>query len=277
MAGTMSSMRRQQDVEVRAVPDHAVGEDEAVVLLDDAVHGRQPEAGAASGFLGGEKRLEDVRQDVVSDTDAVVGNRDLDVCRRLRPRAPDTVKGVSISRFRCDTGACRRAAWRRGHSPRGSGSPGRTGSGPPWPSRRPDRGRHGRSICSPMIRRRSFSISRMRSLMSTSMVWMVWRRLKASNWRVSSPARSEAARMSCSTALLLRLHRVFLVDQHLRVARDDGQQVVEVVRDSARQPPDRFHPRALQRVVGRLERARDPVHVAQGSLHQVTCLEATGS
>ena len=32
------------------------------MLLDDAVNGRQTEAGALADFLGGEKRLEDARQ-----------------------------------------------------------------------------------------------------------------------------------------------------------------------------------------------------------------------
>ena len=67
-------------------------------------------------------------------------------------------------------------------------------------------------------------------------------------------------------AELLAARRVGLGEQDLRVARDHGQQVVEVVRDAAGEPPDRLHllrlaepllePQPLGHVVGEHERGR---------------------
>ena len=53
-------MPRQVNPECRPLARFAVNIDEAIVLLDHAVYGGQPQTGALAGFLGGEKRLEDV-------------------------------------------------------------------------------------------------------------------------------------------------------------------------------------------------------------------------
>ena len=52
---------RQVDLERRAAARLAVDPDAAAALLDDAEHGREPEAGALAGLLGGEERLEQMR------------------------------------------------------------------------------------------------------------------------------------------------------------------------------------------------------------------------
>ena len=66
-------------------------------------------------------------------------------------------------------------------------------------------------------------------------------RLNASSWRVSagraSAARWISSRRRCSVGIV----RGQLVEQQLGVAVDDREQVVEVVRDAAGQPADRFH------------------------------------
>jgi hypothetical protein len=55
---------RQIDDEAGPLPDLGIGEDEAARLLDDAVDGRQAEAGALADFLGGEEGLEDLAEHV---------------------------------------------------------------------------------------------------------------------------------------------------------------------------------------------------------------------
>ena len=52
---------RQVDLEGRAVPRLALDRDVTAALLDDAVDGGQPEAGALARLLGREERLEDAR------------------------------------------------------------------------------------------------------------------------------------------------------------------------------------------------------------------------
>ena len=51
---------RQIDAEHRALADLAVAEDEAAGLLDDAIDGREAEAGALAHLLGREERLPDL-------------------------------------------------------------------------------------------------------------------------------------------------------------------------------------------------------------------------
>ena len=53
----------QIDDEARALADLGIGEDEAARLLDDAVDGRQPEAGPLPHLLGREERLENLAED----------------------------------------------------------------------------------------------------------------------------------------------------------------------------------------------------------------------
>src|SRR5581483_10294155 len=54
--------QRQRDREPRSLADRAVAADRPVVLPDDAVGDRQPEAGAAADRLGREERIVDPRQ-----------------------------------------------------------------------------------------------------------------------------------------------------------------------------------------------------------------------
>src|SRR4029453_15304133 len=54
--------RRQHHGEFRALSDHAVAANRAVVLADNAVGDGQAEAGAAADRLGGEERVVNPRQ-----------------------------------------------------------------------------------------------------------------------------------------------------------------------------------------------------------------------
>ena len=49
---------REKDAERGAVAQLALDFDPALMLLDDAINRRQPQAGALADFLGGEERLE---------------------------------------------------------------------------------------------------------------------------------------------------------------------------------------------------------------------------
>ena len=97
----------------------AVDLDGAAVVVHDAGHGRQPQAGAAR--LGREERLEDVRRS--SSRDA-----------RRRCRAPPAPRarplGDVLRRMR-DAARCRRRAWPRRRCGSGSRAPGAAGRRPP--------------------------------------------------------------------------------------------------------------------------------------------------
>ena len=69
---------------------------------------------------------------------------------------------------------------------------------------------------------------------------MTWRLLNASSWRVSPAARSAAFTIS-SASLRRSSPGSRFVNEHLGVAMDGHQQVVEVVRDAAGEPADRLH------------------------------------
>ena len=63
---------RQGDRDLGALPRRAVDLDLAARGVDDAVHRRQPEAGALARLLGGEERLEDARARRLVHADAGV-------------------------------------------------------------------------------------------------------------------------------------------------------------------------------------------------------------
>ena len=75
---------------------------------------------------------------------------------------------------------------------------------------------------------------------ATACCVMTWRLLNASSWRVRPAARSAAFTISSASAAPLVSRREVL-HEHLGVAVDGHQQVVEVVRDAAGEPADRFH------------------------------------
>ena len=77
--GRLDLRARQEHAERRAFPDLRLELDAAVVLLDDAEHRREAEAGALADVLGREERLEDVLARDVVDAGAVVDDREADV------------------------------------------------------------------------------------------------------------------------------------------------------------------------------------------------------
>ena len=77
-------------------------------------------------------------------------------------------------------------------------------------------------------------------LMSSTSGWSTCLRLKASSCRVSRLARC-AARLISSRSSRAEVGGVERGRHQLGVAGDDGQQVVEVVRDAAGEPPDGLH------------------------------------
>src|SRR5947208_6220948 len=72
---------RQEDRESAALPQLALDLDPAAVLGDDPVRDREPKARPLPDRLGGEERLEDVRQVVARDAAALVRDRDAEVIR----------------------------------------------------------------------------------------------------------------------------------------------------------------------------------------------------
>ena len=80
--GGAGVVARQVDVEVRAAADLAGAFDPALVLLDDAEHHRQSQAGALARPLGGEEGVEDARADVGRDALAGVGDAQADELAR---------------------------------------------------------------------------------------------------------------------------------------------------------------------------------------------------
>ena len=64
------------------LPELGIRIDEAAGLLDDAVDGREAEAGALADFLGREERLEDLVDDLRRNAGAGVGHLDQHVVGR---------------------------------------------------------------------------------------------------------------------------------------------------------------------------------------------------
>lgn len=69
---------RDEDAEFGSATEFAVELDPAAVILDDFLSGGEAEAGAFSGFLGGEESFEDALAIFRGDTAAVVANGDDD-------------------------------------------------------------------------------------------------------------------------------------------------------------------------------------------------------
>ena len=96
------------------------------------------------------------------------------------------------------------------------------------------------SICSPSVGRNSFAVSMTSALMSVSRGSSGCLRANASRCRVRSAPRSAAS--SIILAIAASYGTVFDGgDQNLDRSGDDGQDVVEVVRDAAGELADRFH------------------------------------
>ena len=73
----------QKDLEYRAMTRLTVHIDETVVLLDNAVHGGQTQAGSLACFLGGKKRLKDMFKSFPIHTDARIPEVQLNIFPRL--------------------------------------------------------------------------------------------------------------------------------------------------------------------------------------------------
>ena len=63
------------------------------------------------------------------------------------------------------------------------------------------------------------------------------------------PADRVAAGMICSTSPAARIARLQAPAEQVAEAQDGGEHVVEVVRDSAREPSDRLQPETLLQVL----------------------------
>ena len=70
---------RQVDLEGRALAGFTIDIDEPLVLFDDAIDRRQPQAGALTHLLGGEEGLEQVGQGGCINAAAVVAHRQQDI------------------------------------------------------------------------------------------------------------------------------------------------------------------------------------------------------
>ncbi len=95
-------------------------------------------------------------------------------------------------------------------------------------------------MSSPSTRRTIFARLVTSSFRSTCCGCMIWRRPNASSWRVRPAARSAASTM-CRVADFPRHRIVLALQQREREPLDDGQNVVEVVSDAARELPDGLH------------------------------------
>ncbi len=93
----MDGADRQIDRESGAAAGLTLGRDEAPILLDDAVDGRQTQPGPLADVLGREERLEDVRAGGLIHALAVVAHREHDIVARLNAGALGAIAGVQGS------------------------------------------------------------------------------------------------------------------------------------------------------------------------------------
>src|SRR6266516_830185 len=94
------------DDELRAAADLALDTDVTAALLDDAVHSRQAETGAAVTVLRREERFEEPDADLGWNTGAGVLDRQLDVVAWLDALAPRDLRADRhVRRFECHDAA----------------------------------------------------------------------------------------------------------------------------------------------------------------------------
>ena len=226
--GGAASGERQAQLEARARAVRALEGDRAAVRLEDAVDHRRGPSRALLGLLGGEEGLEDALLELRVDAAAGVASRG----PSSSGAAPDRRRARSRSAAR------RPRASRRARSRRGSGRP--AGAGPgrrsPRSARRRDRSRS--TMLRGSVCERSRTTSRTVSWTSTgSLRSRVWspkprRRLVSSEpRRAASPITGRLRDLAWPRAA---------PREELGVAEHAGQQVVEVVRDAARERADRL-------------------------------------
>ena len=232
-------------------------------LGDDPVDRGQPEPDAVAGHrLGGEERLEGVRGDLARHPAAGVGDGQ-----------PHGARGRAVgSRMTAllglDRQRRRRRASPRASSARGSSAPARAGCGrprrPTAGRRTPRSGRRRRRACAAAAARRSRSPAAARAPRACR----TGGGENSSSRRVSSDARREAV-MIWSMSPAARDAVGELLAHERGVVGDHREQVVEVVRDAARELADRLQPLRLAQarlqpdVVGDVGRdAADAVELA---------------
>ncbi len=198
----------------------------SAIFLDDSVAGGEAEPGAV--LFGGEERLKDTGEHLCIHADARIADGEGDASRAPALPAflvsssslppPGIASRAFTTIFKITCSICpgsARTVFNCGASMAVN------------------------SMSSPSMRRNMRSISRTSALRSTSDARTPCRRLKASNWRVRSVARSEAL-TTCSRSRRAGSLGMHGVQQHVRIAGDDHEQVVEIVRDAARQTSHGF-------------------------------------
>ena len=238
----------------RAGAERARDRDRALRLAHEAIDGAQAQAGAAAAFLGGEKRLEGALAHLVGHAAAVVGDRDRDEAPAVRAGLGFA---VDIARQRvAGPGAKAQPAAARHRIARidrdieqrrfelaGVGQAGRAG-------RRihvdPDMlvERAAQHVGQRMQQRIDVDRARLQQLAAREGEQL------AGEFG-AAPARPRGGRDELLRTVFAGEQRQFL--EHLQIALDDGQQVVEIVRDAAGQLAHAFEP---LRVVQRLFAAR---------------------
>ena len=231
---------RQIHVERRAVPDAALYFDGAVVLLDDAVHGCESEAGALPAFFRREERFEDSRLRFRVHAAAGVGHRHLDVVARPQPgvRGDTDLVELDIAQLDRDLAAVGHGVARVDHQVHENLLDLRA-IGEDRRRVRPDIRRDLNLRTDEPLQHALHAVGT--SWSSAIACWvMTWRLLNASSWRVSPAARS-AALMISSASARRSSPCARCLHEHLGVAVDRHQQVVEVVRDTAGETSNRLH------------------------------------
>ena len=211
------------------------------MLLDDAVRRRQAQARALPHVFRGEERLEEVRCDLGGDAGARVAHRQQDIVagRQVRVRSNDVV-------HRSVTLAVSTVSW----PPVGMASRAfatrLSSTCSIWPRSALTRPRSGARTLDALDvlvdRRVQHALQVAHQLVEIERLGarIICRREKARSCWVSAVRRSDASR-TCSMSARAESPR----GQHLFGARgiadDDGEQIVELMRHAARQPPDRLH------------------------------------
>ena len=234
----MSSVRGSSSENVVPSAGRAVDRDRAAALPDEAVDHRQSEAGAGAFRLGGEERLEDPRPARRAECRRRCRARAARRTGRRRSRAPAPPSAL-MSRFevsiasRPPCGMASRALSTRLTSTCSScAASART-------DHRSDASRRSIAMCSP-IRRSSMRLMSDDALVEHDDLGR--QDLPAAEGEQLSGQRRGAIG-GVEDLLDVGVQRRALqgLHQQLRVAANRGEQVVEVVRDAARQPADRLH------------------------------------
>ena len=255
---------RKREVERAAHAHRAVHPDVATRLPHDAVHGRQPEAGALAHRLGGEERLEDVLERFAAHTHAGVAHREHDVAAGHHLRAVELAEALDLRVLGAnlqDTAGGHRVARVDGQVHEHLLDLARVSAGGPQLFTR--REEEGHVLADHAVQQGQGGADQRVEVELTQLEHLT----SAIGQQLTRELGRAPPRLRDHTGALAAVGVGQLVLQEAGGAVDDGEEVVEVVGDAAGQSSDRLHLLGLTQLGLQLDLAADVARDPHVRLH----------